>query len=193
MYTNILEVYTLILYDQWKPMNNESWRVSHVGQEILTLSEHLISLPLGSSWFHPFIIQIIYIVYYWICQFYDYVYLLMTGLFAWISLTALSRTYAMITGEFFNWSLTYLALFIIRFILLYPRYKCTYGDTADHTTATYFITFLSLCYNVNTVVLFWERTMCFEVQAKILGLGWPGIHKRLWSTDLIQLFIISHP
>ena len=69
MYTNILEVYTLILYDQWKPMNNESWRVPHVGQEILTLSEHLISLPLGSSWFHPFIIKIIYIIYYWICQF----------------------------------------------------------------------------------------------------------------------------
>ena len=33
-----------------------------------------------------------YIVYYWICQFNDYVYRLMTDLFAWISLAALSRT-----------------------------------------------------------------------------------------------------
>ena len=32
-----------------------------------------------------------YIVYYWICQFKDYAYWLMTGLFAWISLAALSR------------------------------------------------------------------------------------------------------
>ena len=34
---------------------NESWRVPHVRQEIL-IPEHLISLPLGSSRFHPFMI-----------------------------------------------------------------------------------------------------------------------------------------
>ena len=32
-------------------------------------------------------------MHYIICQYEDYVYGLMTGLFAWISLTALSRTY----------------------------------------------------------------------------------------------------
>ena len=47
----------------------------HVGQEMLTLSEHLISLPLGSSWLHPFTIYTLYITE--CCNFYDYVYGLM--------------------------------------------------------------------------------------------------------------------
>ena len=58
------------------------------------------------SWIHPFIIPVILLcpptirfeknslyIHYWICQFKDYVYRLMTGLFAWISLPALSWTY----------------------------------------------------------------------------------------------------
>ena len=40
-----------------------------------------------------------YIIYYRICQFWDYVCGLMTGLFAWSSRTALSRTYFTIAWE----------------------------------------------------------------------------------------------
>ena len=48
-------------------------------------------------------IHYIYIIYYWICQFYDYVYGLMTGLFALISLSALSRTYFILHDSFQTW------------------------------------------------------------------------------------------
>ena len=70
------------------------------GRKCSLFPEHLISLPLGvhdftpfgSSWFHSlweFMISPIhymYIIYYWICQFQEYVY----RLIAWISLTVLS-------------------------------------------------------------------------------------------------------
>ena len=64
--------------------------------------EHLISLPLGSSWFNPFIIYVIH-------NLSDYIYGLMTGLFAWIDLdqlTALSWTYFIITIKDENCLLT---------------------------------------------------------------------------------------
>ena len=53
----------------------KSWRIPHVGQEMLTLS----GTPDITS-FGEFIILLLYIciVYYWICQFKDYVYGLMT-------------------------------------------------------------------------------------------------------------------
>ena len=53
LFTNL----TFLTYD-WFPVIiiSESWRVPHVGQEMLIFLEHLILLPLGSSWFHPFII-----------------------------------------------------------------------------------------------------------------------------------------
>ena len=66
---------------------SESWRVPHMRQEMLTFPEHLISLPLGSSWFHPFIINIY--IHYRIC-------LRTLVLFSWISLTALYWTYYII-------------------------------------------------------------------------------------------------
>ena len=61
---------------------------------------HMLMLS-GTPDFTPFgefmiLLLNIYIVYYWICQFNDYVYWLMTDLFAWISLAALSRTYFII-------------------------------------------------------------------------------------------------
>ena len=59
-----------VTYDWFPVVVGKSWRVPHVGQELLTLSGNLISLPLGSSWFYSFAIHInIYIVYVWICQF----------------------------------------------------------------------------------------------------------------------------
>ena len=51
------------------------------GRKFSLFPEHLISLPLGSSWFYPFIIYTLHN---------KSVQGLMTGLFAWISLTALS-------------------------------------------------------------------------------------------------------
>ena len=56
---------------------------------MLTLSGTHDFTPFGEFMISP--IHYLYIIYYWICQFYDYVYGLMTGLFAWISLTALPR------------------------------------------------------------------------------------------------------
>ena len=50
---------------------------------------------MGSSWFHPFIIYIIYIT-----EFVSFMTICLrindSGLFAWISLTALSRTYLIV-------------------------------------------------------------------------------------------------
>ena len=51
------------------------------GRKCSLFPEHLVALPLGSSWFHTFIIYTLQI-----CQSKDYVYGLMTGLYAWISL-----------------------------------------------------------------------------------------------------------
>ena len=70
----------------------KSWRVPHVEQEMLTLS----GTPDFTSFeFIILLIRYAYTLYYWICQFKDYVYGLMTlvCLLAWISLAALSRTY----------------------------------------------------------------------------------------------------
>ena len=79
-----------VTYDWFPVILGKSWRVPHLGQEML----------FGNTWFYflgKFMILLIhymYIIYYWICQFWDYVYVLMTlGLFAWISLAALFRTY----------------------------------------------------------------------------------------------------
>ena len=51
----------------------------------------------GTPDFTPFgefmISPIDYYIHYIICQFWDYVYGLMTGLFSWICPTAFSRTY----------------------------------------------------------------------------------------------------
>ena len=57
---------------------------ANVGQEMLTLCGTADFTPLGEFMISP--IHYIYIIYYRICQFYVYVYRLMTGLFAWISL-----------------------------------------------------------------------------------------------------------
>ena len=61
------------------------------GRKCSLFPEHLISLPLGSSWFHPFVIYIHYII----CQSKDYVYGLMITLacLPGLVLTALSWTY----------------------------------------------------------------------------------------------------
>ena len=64
----------------------KSWRVPHVGQEMLTLSGTSDCIHFGVFMISP--IHYIYIIYYSNCQFWDYVYGLMTGLFAWIRLTA---------------------------------------------------------------------------------------------------------
>ena len=77
---------------EWSPVIlRKSWRVPHVGQEMLILSGTPDFTPFGEFMISP--IHYIYIKYYWICQSWDYVYGLVTGLFAWISLAALSRTY----------------------------------------------------------------------------------------------------
>ena len=57
--------------DTWLVLR-KSWRMPHVGQEMLTLSGTPDFIPFRSSWFHPFIIPYI------ICQSFDYVYGLMT-------------------------------------------------------------------------------------------------------------------
>ena len=81
----------------WLPVSmGKSWWVPHVGQEICTLSETLYSTPFGEF----MISSIQYYIHYWICQFKDYV------LFAWIGLTALSRTYfigqKMLTSDLYH-------------------------------------------------------------------------------------------
>ena len=58
------------------------------GRKCSIFPEYLISHPLGSSWYPPFIIYI----HYDICQSMYYIYGFMTPGCAWISLTALSRT-----------------------------------------------------------------------------------------------------
>ena len=88
-----------VTYVEWVP---------HLGQDMLTLSGtpdftpfiYIIYFVLHIHTRYTFIgefmispIHYIYIIYYWICNFSDYVYGWMTGLFVWISLTALSRTY----------------------------------------------------------------------------------------------------
>ena len=79
--------------------------------EMLTLSGTLDVISFGEFMISP--IYYIYIIYYWICQFYDYVHGLMTlaclpGLFAW---TALSRTY------FISWC-RYLSLSAIKLVFI---------------------------------------------------------------------------
>ena len=70
-----------VTYD-WFPVNLVNRDGCHMWSRKCSLfPEHLISLPLGSSWFHPFINYI----HYRICRS-NYFYGLMTGLFAWISL-----------------------------------------------------------------------------------------------------------
>ena len=59
------------------------------GRKCSLFPEHLISLHLGSSIFHPFIIYSLH----------DYICRLMTGLFACINRTALSGTYFIIAAR----------------------------------------------------------------------------------------------
>ena len=79
-----------VTYDWFPVILGKLWRVPHVGQEILTLSGTPDITPFGEFMILP--IRYIYIVYYWIClriclRIND------SGLFAWISLAALARTY----------------------------------------------------------------------------------------------------
>ena len=75
-----------------------SWRVPHVGQEMLFRNTRLRSLWGVHDFTHSLYIH------YCICQSLDYVYGLMTGLFAWISQTALSVTYLIIVDAWIvNW------------------------------------------------------------------------------------------
>ena len=78
-----------VAHDWFAVVLCKSWRVPCVGQEMFTLSGNLISLPLGSSWLHPFIIYtLLDVSVLGLClRIGD------SGLSAWISLTALSRTY----------------------------------------------------------------------------------------------------
>ena len=65
-----------------------------VGQELLGLSGTPDFTPLESSWFHRIIIYAL------LNLSWDYVYRLMTGLFVWISRTALSEFHENIDEEY---------------------------------------------------------------------------------------------
>ena len=85
-----------VTYDWFPVILCKSWQVPHVWQELLALS----GTP-GLSPFGEFVVLLIryiymyiYIVYYWVCQFWDCLYRLMTLVcLPWIGLAALSRTY----------------------------------------------------------------------------------------------------
>ena len=59
-----------VTYDWFPVIVRKSWRVPHVGQEMLILPEHMISLPLGEFMIHQSTIQN--------CQSKEYVYGVMT-------------------------------------------------------------------------------------------------------------------
>ena len=72
-----------VTFDWFAVILFKTWRVPHVGQEMLTHSGTPDCTPYGM-----FIISPIHYIYK-MCQSKDYVYGLMTGLFAWISLDCL--------------------------------------------------------------------------------------------------------
>ena len=67
-----------VTYNWFQVILCKSWRVPHVGQEMLTLSGTPDFTPFGEFMISP--IHYICIICYWICQFSDYVYGLMTAL-----------------------------------------------------------------------------------------------------------------
>ena len=74
----------------WLVSNYFAWIVTSVtcGGGCSLVPEHLINMMLPVRYIH-----------YIICQFKDYIYGLMTGVFTWINLTALSWTYLIIIEE----------------------------------------------------------------------------------------------
>ena len=112
----------------------KSWWVPHVGRKCSLFSEHLILLHLGSFMIAP--IHYKHIIYFWICQSYDYVYGVMTGL---------SRTYFIIgmiyrselsfteTFGMYDWNIQWNSdLLTVRFLILdFPSCNCILQESWD--------------------------------------------------------------